>query len=93
MATAADDVLEGTIVGVNVVRVPRPGTLTQLGPLLVVTGYQVQLSNGTEVTAVNRLPPLKHSFMLRSVRAGTKVKVALGTATEPVRIIYIEPEP
>jgi hypothetical protein len=87
----ADDIVAGTIVGIELTRrPPRVGMLAQLGPFLDVTGYRVKLDSGAEVKVDPRLPSLKHSWMCRKIRIGMKVKVALGSVLEPMRIVDLD---
>jgi hypothetical protein len=87
MSDDDDEIVAGTIVGIDLARFPPMAGFPQLGPLLNATSYRVKLENGAEVRVDPRLPRLKHSWMCCEVRTEMKVKVALGTVLEPVRIV------
>lgn len=79
-----EDLLPGTIVGLNLTRYPTP-----IGPLCNLDSIVVSLADGREVTAVLDLPPLKKSFMVRMYAFGSLVKLKLGTVLEPIRIVEV----
>jgi hypothetical protein len=87
MSDDDDEIVAGTIIGIDLTRFPPMAVFPQLGPLLDTTGYRVKLDNGADVKVHPRLPRLKHSWMCREVRIGMRVKVALGTVLEPIRIV------
>jgi hypothetical protein len=73
------DILRGTVVGMNLVR---------SGQQIASTGVVVRLDDGREVGAVIELQGLAE-FGKRSVRIGDLVEVDLGTVLEPIRIVGI----
>jgi hypothetical protein len=87
----SEDVLQGTIVGVNAVRRRE----VRFG--LQTTGYVVRLDDGREVTAILDIPRKKSysAFSCRSfhVQIGkTKVRAVLGTVFDPIRIVSMDGE-
>jgi len=80
-----ENLVRGEIVGINMVRHPSPhGLETE------VTNFIVRLVDGREVTAVKALPQLKHVAQLRPLHIGSLVKLDLGTAIDPIRIVEIQ---
>lgn len=79
-----DDTVIGVLAGVNMTR-----HSSSMGPIAGVDNFIVRLSDGREVSAIMDLPPLKHSWMVRSFQIGSKVRIELGTVLGPIRIIEI----
>jgi hypothetical protein len=80
-----DGTVTAVLAGVNMTRYS-----SVRGPIAGLDNFIVRHPDGREASAIMDLPPLKHSWMVRTFEIGSTVRIKLGTVLEPIRIIEIQ---